>query len=70
MASQVILSIPCEDHFTKFTLLVKGAQAHGLGSGALPLLQACVHWALTACCVLPPHSLRSFLAVCLLQFQA
>lgn len=40
MASQDILSIPCEDHFTKFTLLVKGAQAHPSGSGVLPLLQA------------------------------
>lgn len=28
MASQDILSIPCEDHFTKFTLQVKGAKVH------------------------------------------
>lgn len=54
MASQVILSIPCEDHFTKFTLLVKGAQAHGLGSGALPLLQA--FCALGTDCMLCPST--------------
>lgn len=32
MASQDILSIPCEDHFTKFTLQVEGVQVHMSGS--------------------------------------
>lgn len=53
MASQDILSIPCEDHFTKFTLLVKGAQVIGGSLGFYPCSRPMCLGADCIACVLP-----------------